>query len=52
MQFKNKKGIWHFGFGVFLLTLIVIYVLISLSNPTLAESITTALKNLFSAVFH
>jgi hypothetical protein len=51
MQFKNRKGIWHFGFGVFLLILIVIYVLISLSNPQIAQSIVDALKNLFGT-FH
>jgi len=46
----TKNGIIHFGFGVFLLILIVVYVVTAINSPETAMEVNSALKNLSDSV--
>lgn len=48
---RNRKAvIFHVGFGVLLLVLVVVYVLIKLKNQQLGDGIDQALTNLSNSV--
>ena len=50
MKYMNKKGaILHIGFGVLLLTLVVVYIAISLGSPDTAVQINQNLASLSQA---
>jgi len=47
---KPKKANFYFGVGSLFMTLVVVFVGISLTAPDIADQITNALSNLFGSV--